>query len=145
MDASVLADNGKAEVMMMGCYGIGISRVVASAIEQNHDDNGIIWPTALAPFKVAIIPMNMHKSERVKEAANTLYAELENAGIDVIFDDRKERAGVMFANMELIGIPYRIVIGERSLDKGLFEFKGRTDQQAKEIPITDMVDYIKAL
>ena len=145
MNASVLADNGKAEIMSMGCYGIGVSRIVASAIEQNHDDNGIIWSTALAPFKVAIVPMNMHKSERVRETADKLYADLEAAGIEVLFDDRKERPGVMFANMELIGIPYRIVIGERSLDKGVFEFKGRTDSEAKEIPVDDIVSYVQAL
>lgn len=145
MGASVLAENGKAEIMSMGCYGIGISRVVASAIEQNHDDNGIIWPAALAPFKVGIVPMNMHKSERVRETAQKLYADLDAAGIEVLFDDRKERPGVMFANMELIGIPYRIVIGERSLDKGVFEFKGRTDKEAKEIPVDDIVNYVLAL
>jgi len=145
MDASVLADNGKAEIMSMGCYGIGVSRVVASAIEQNHDDNGIIWPTALAPFKVGIVPMNMHKSERVREAADKLYSDLEAAGIEVLFDDRKERPGVMFANMELIGIPYRIVIGERSLDKGVFEFKGRTDSKASEIAVDDIVSYVQSL
>ncbi|MCP3850271.1 MAG: proline--tRNA ligase [Gammaproteobacteria bacterium] len=145
MDASVLADNGKAEIMSMGCYGIGVSRVVASAIEQNHDDNGIIWPTALAPFKVGIVPMNMHKSERVREAADKLYSDLEAAGVEVLFDDRKERPGVMFANMELIGIPYRIVIGERSLDKGFFEFKGRTDSKAREIAVDDIVSYVQSL
>ena len=145
MDASVLNDQGKKEIMTMGCYGIGISRIVASAIEQNHDDNGIIWSTALAPFKVCIVPMNMHKSERVKETANTLYHDLTAAGIEVLFDDRKERPGVMFANMELIGIPYRIVIGERSLDKGVFEFKGRTDEHAQEIPIDTIVDYVHNL
>ncbi|MCW8931672.1 MAG: proline--tRNA ligase [Gammaproteobacteria bacterium] len=145
MDASVLADNGKAEIMSMGCYGIGVSRVVASAIEQNHDDNGIIWPDALAPFKIGIVPMNMHKSERVKETAEKLYADLEAAGIEVLFDDRKERPGVMFANMELIGIPYRIVIGERSLDKGVFEFKGRTDSEAREVPVDNIISYVQAL
>lgn len=145
MKASVLVDSGKAEVMSMGCYGIGISRVVASAIEQNHDDNGIIWPDALAPFKVGIVPMNMHKSERVKETAEKLYADLTAAGIEVLFDDRKERPGVMFANMELIGIPCRIVIGERSLDKGVFEFKGRTDSEAREIPVDDIVSHVLSL
>ena len=145
MDASVLADNGKAETMTMGCYGIGISRVVASAIEQSHDDNGIIWSDSLAPFKVAIVPMNMHKSERVRETADKLYADLTAAGIEVLFDDRKERPGVMFANMELIGIPYRIVIGERSLDKGVFEFKGRTDSEAREVPIEDIIGYVQDL
>jgi len=145
MNASVLADNGKAEIMTMGCYGIGISRIVASAIEQSHDDNGIIWSAALAPFKVAIVPMNMHKSERVRETADKLYADLTAAGIEVLFDDRKERPGVMFANMELIGIPYRIVIGERSLDKGVFEFKGRTDSEAREVPVEDIISYVQAL
>ncbi|MCN4143606.1 MAG: proline--tRNA ligase [Thiohalomonas sp.] len=145
MDASVLADNGKAKTMTMGCYGIGISRVVASAIEQSHDDNGIIWSDLLAPFNVAIVPMNMHKSERVRETADKLYADLTAAGIEVLFDDRKERPGVMFANMELIGIPYRIVIGERSLDKGVFEFKRRTDSEAKEIPIEDIIGYVQDL
>ncbi|WP_198264418.1 proline--tRNA ligase [sulfur-oxidizing endosymbiont of Gigantopelta aegis] len=145
MDASVLDMNGKAEIMSMGCYGIGVSRVVASAIEQNHDDNGIIWPAALAPFKVGIVPMNMHKSERVRETADKLYADLQAAGIEVLFDDRKERPGVMFANMELIGIPYRIVIGERSLDKGVFEFKGRTDSEASEIAVEDIIKHVQAL
>lgn len=145
MNANVLDTNGKTEVMSMGCYGIGISRVVAAAIEQNHDDNGIIWPEALAPFKIGIVPMNMHKSERVRETADKLYSDLEAAGIEVLFDDRKERPGVMFANMELIGIPYRIVIGERSLDKGVFEFKGRTDSEAIEVSIDEIVDYVLAL
>ncbi len=145
MNATVLDDNGKAEIMSMGCYGIGISRVVASAIEQNHDDSGIIWPDALAPFKVGIVPMNMHKSERVRETAEKLYSDLQAAGIEVLFDDRKERPGVMFANMELIGIPYRIVIGERSLDKGVFEFKGRTDTEAREVAVDSIVDYVQAL
>jgi len=145
MNASILDSNGKAEIMAMGCYGIGISRVVASAIEQNHDDKGIIWPAALAPFKVAIIPMNLHKSERVRETADQLYSDLTAAGIEVLYDDRKERPGVMFANVELIGIPFRIVIGERSLDKGVFEFKGRTDSEAKEIAIDEIVPYIQNL
>lgn len=145
MNASVLSENGKSEIMTMGCYGIGVSRVVASAIEQNNDKNGIIWPSGLAPFTVCIIPMNMHKSERVQRAAEQLYSDLSSAGIEVLFDDRKERPGVMFANMELIGIPYRIVIGERSLDKGIFEFKGRTDSEAQEIAIDDIVDTIQQL
>ena len=145
MNAKVLDDHGKAVTMTMGCYGIGVSRVVASAIEQNHDDKGITWPDAIAPFKIGIVPMNMHKSERVQSVANKLYADLTAAGIEVLFDDRKERPGVMFANMELIGIPYRIVIGERSLDKGFFEFKGRTDSEAREIPVDDIVSYVQAL
>ncbi len=145
MNATVLSENGKAETMTMGCYGIGVSRVVASAIEQNYDDNGIIWPDSITPFKVAIVPMNMHKSDRVKQTAEKLYTDLNNAGIEVLFDDRKERPGVMFANMELVGIPYRIVIGERSLDKGVLEFKGRTDSAAREIAIDDIVSYVQSL
>jgi prolyl-tRNA synthetase len=145
MNASVLSENGKAKIMTMGCYGIGVSRVVASAIEQNNDKYGIIWPPALAPFTVCIIPMNMHKSKRVQQAAELLYSDLSLAGVDVLFDDRKERPGVMFANMELIGIPNRIVIGERSLDKGVFEVKGRTDSKAQEIAIDDIVDTIQQL
>jgi len=145
MNASVLSENGKAKIMTMGCYGIGVSRVVASAIEQNNDKNGIIWPHELAPFTVCIIPMNMHKSERVKKVADQLYSDLSSAGIEVLFDDRKERPGVMFANMELIGIPYRIVIGDRSLDKGILEFKGRTDGEAQEIAIDDIIEHVQQL
>ncbi len=145
MNASVLSENGKAEIMSMGCYGIGVSRVVASAIEQNHDKNGIIWPLGLAPYSICIVPMNMHKSKRVQNVAEQIYNELSAAGIEVLFDDRKERPGVMFANMELIGIPYRIIIGERSLDKGVLEFKGRTDNEAREIATDDIVDYILQL
>jgi len=142
LNASVLSESGKAEILTMGCYGIGVSRVVAAAIEQNHDDKGITWPTALAPFQVAIVPMNMHKSELVKETADKLYNELTTAGVEVIFDDRKERPGVMFADMELIGIPYRVVIGERSLKNGVLEFKGRTDEKAQEIAIDDIIEFV---
>jgi len=143
LNASVLSENGKAETLTMGCYGIGVSRVVAAAIEQNHDDKGITWPTALAPFQIAIVPMNMHKSEMVKEAADKIYNQLKINGIEVIFDDRKERPGVMFADMELIGIPYRVVIGERSLKNGKIEFKGRMDEKAEEIDIEKAIDFIK--
>ncbi|MDH5358916.1 MAG: proline--tRNA ligase [Gammaproteobacteria bacterium] len=143
MKATVLDENGKAAVMTMGCYGIGVSRVVAAAIEQNHDDKGIIWPNNIAPFQVALLPMNMHKSERVREACDALYTELSNAGIEVLFDDRNERAGVMFADMELIGIPHRIVIGEKGLDKGAIEYKGRRDETNTDIPIDTVVEYLR--
>lgn len=125
MNCGVLGPDGKNVILEMGCYGIGITRVVAAAIEQNHDKYGIIWPDAIAPFQVAIVPMNMHKSEEVKEAAEKLYAELTAMGIEVLFDDRKERPGVMFSDMELIGVPHTIIIGDRSMKEGNFEYKNR--------------------
>lgn len=143
MNATVLDENGKTVVMTMGCYGIGVSRVVAAAIEQNHDDKGIIWPDAIAPYQVALLPMNMHKSERLREAVDELYAELQAAGIEVLLDDRKERAGVMFADMELIGIPHRIVLGERGLDKGMVEYKGRRDTDSQDIGINEITNFIQ--
>lgn len=143
MNATVLDEQGKSVVMSMGCYGIGVSRVVAAAIEQNHDDKGIIWPTAIAPYQLALLPMNMHKSERLRNAVDALYAELQGAGIEVLLDDRKERAGVMFADMELIGIPYRIVLGERGLDKGMAEFKARRDTQSQDIPMDNIIPFLK--
>lgn len=145
MNATVLNEGGKATVLEMGCYGIGVSRIVAAAIEQNHDDRGIIWPDALAPFQVAIIPMNMHKSHRVQEVADKLYAELTAAGIDVLFDDRKERPGVMFADMELLGVPHSIVIGERGLDNGVVEYKHRRGGDKQEMAITEIVTKIQEL
>lgn len=138
MNATVLNEEGKSTVLEMGCYGIGVSRIVAAAIEQNHDDRGIIWPEALAPFQVAIIPMNMHKSYRVKEVAEQLYNELTAAGIEVLFDDRKERPGVMFADMELLGIPHSIVIGERSLDNKVIEYKTRRGGEKSEVAIDEI-------
>ncbi len=144
MDASVLNEQGKKQVMTMGCYGIGVSRIVAAAIEQNNDKNGIIWPNALAPFKVSILPMNMHKSHRVKEVADKLYQDLSDAGIEVLFDDRKERPGVMFADMELIGIPHTIVIGDRSLDNKVVEYKDRKSGEKQEVAVDQILDFIKA-
>ena len=129
--------------MLMGCYGIGISRVVAAAIEQNHDDKGIIWPKNLAPFQVALCPMNMHKSDRLQAVAEKLYQDFLDAGFDVLFDDRKVRAGFMFSDMELIGIPHRVVIGDRSLDSGFIEYKARTSNETLEIPLTEIVDFIQ--
>jgi prolyl-tRNA synthetase len=125
MNAGVLGENGKNQIMTMGCYGIGVSRIVAAAIEQNNDKFGIKWTKALAPFELAIVPMNMHKSHRIPEIAERLYSEFQAAGVDVLFDDRKERPGVMFNDMELIGIPYTLVIGERNLDENLVELKNR--------------------
>jgi prolyl-tRNA synthetase len=144
MKAGVINEGGKNQIMLMGCYGIGISRVVAAAIEQNHDEKGIIWPTNLAPFQVALCPMNMHKSERLKAASEQLYQELLAAGIDVLFDDRKVRAGFMFSDMELIGIPHCIIVGDRGLDSGTVEYKGRTAQENEEIPFADIIDFLKA-
>lgn len=144
MNCGVLDSNGKNVILEMGCYGIGVSRVVASAIEQNNDEYGIVWPEALAPFTVAIVPMNMHKSERVKEAAEKLYAELTAMGIDVLFDDRKERPGVMFKDIELIGIPHTVVIGDRSMDEGNFEYKNRRANSKEVVEIANIVEHIKA-
>jgi prolyl-tRNA synthetase len=143
MNATVLDEQGKATVMTMGCYGIGVSRVVAAAIEQNHDDNGIIWPDAIAPFQVALVPMNLHKSQRVREAVDTLYEELQGAGFDVLLDDRKERPGVMFADMELIGIPHRLVLGERGLDAGNIEYKGRCDADKQDTPLANVIEFLQ--
>ncbi|MCG6936326.1 MAG: proline--tRNA ligase [Proteobacteria bacterium] len=143
MNATVLDEQGKSVTMSMGCYGIGVSRVVAAAIEQSHDDKGIVWPEAIAPYQVALLPMNMHKSERLREAVNLLYAELMASGIDVLLDDRKERAGVMFADMELIGIPHRIVLGERGLDQGMVEYKARCDTDSQDIPLDSIVALLK--
>ena len=143
MKATALDESGRQKVLEMGCYGIGVSRVVAAAIEQNHDERGIVWPSAIAPFQVALLPMNMHKSQRVREAAEALYQQLTDAGVEVLFDDRKERAGVMFADMELIGIPHRLVLGERGLDADKIEYKGRRDRDSQEIPLGDLPAFIQ--
>lgn len=143
MNASVLNEGGKNEVLNMGCYGIGVSRIVASAIEQNHDKYGIIWPEPIAPFKVVLIPMNMHKSHRVKEVAEKLYAQLSEAGVEVLFDDRKERPGVMFNDMELLGIPHSVVIGERNLDEQLVEYKHRRSGDKEKVAIDDVLTFVR--
>lgn len=135
MGATVLNEKGQSVALQMGCYGIGVSRIVAAAVEQNHDDHGIIWPDAMAPFTIALVPMQMHKSYRVREAAEKLYKELRAAGFDVLFDDRKERPGVMFADMDLIGIPHRIVVGERGLDKDEVEYKARGTDTVVYLPL----------
>jgi len=143
LNCTVLDENGKSIITTMGCYGIGVSRVVGAAIEQHHDDNGIVWPTAMAPFQVTLIPMNMKKSERVREAAEKLYNELKHAGIDVLFDDRDARPGVMFADCELIGIPHRVVIGDRSLDNGEVEYRARTADDNEMMPLEGFVETLR--
>ena len=130
--------------MEMGCYGIGITRIVAAAIEQNHDERGILWPASIAPFALAIVPIGMRKSAAVSAAAEKLYADLTAAGVDVLLDDRDERPGVMFADMELIGIPHRVVIGERSLKQGQIEYQGRRDDAAQPLALADAVAGIKS-
>ncbi len=142
MKAAVQGEDGRNQVLTMGCYGIGITRVVAAAIEQNYDDRGIIWPAALAPFEVAILPMNMQKSFRVKEVAEELYNTLRAKGVDVILDDRKERPGVMFADMELIGVPHTIVIGDRNLDNEEIEYKSRRASEKEMIKQSEIVDFL---
>ncbi len=144
MNACVLDENGRNITMTMGCYGIGVSRVVAAAIEQNHDERGITWPDAMAPFQLAIVPLNMQKSEAVASCANELYQSLKSIGIDVLLDDRNERPGVKFADMELIGIPHRIVIGDRALAEGNIEYKGRRDADSQLVPRGEIVEFLSA-
>ncbi|NRQ42380.1 proline--tRNA ligase [Rheinheimera sp. YQF-2] len=139
LKAGVLNEEGKHQIMTMGCYGVGVSRIIAAAIEQNHDDYGIIWPDAIAPFQIALIPMNMHKSVRIEEATVRLYNELTAAGFEVMFDDRKERPGVMFADMELMGIPHSIVVGERNLDNQQVEYKNRRTGEKEMLDIPSVV------
>lgn len=142
MNATVLDENGKTVIMDMGCYGLGVSRVVAAAIEQNHDENGIIWPDAIAPFQVAIVTLNAHKSPTVAEAGEKLYEQLRQAGYDVLLDDRKERPGVKFADMELIGIPHRFVVSERGLAAGTLEYKGRKDAEKQDVPVAEALPFL---
>lgn len=145
MNALVLDEGGQSVPMAMGCYGIGVTRIVAAAIEQNHDDKGIIWPDAMAPFEVALVPLNMDKSEVVAAATETLYAELQALGLDVFMDDRRERPGVKFAEMELIGIPVRVTLGDRSLAEGNIEVQTRIGGEAQRVPVTDAVATIMHL
>jgi prolyl-tRNA synthetase len=143
MKATILNENGKEQAMTMGCYGIGVSRIVAAAIEQNHDDNGIIWPAAIAPFQIAIVPINMHKSDTVKQACEDLYSELRAAGYDVLFmDEQKARLGSMLADIELIGIPHRVVIGDRGLDEGKIEYRDRTQSENQHIEVAKLMTFI---
>ena len=143
LNCKVLGEDGKPFVVTMGCYGIGVTRVVAAAIEQNYDDKGILWPQAIAPFEVAIVPMNQAKSPRAVEAAEALYVELKAAGFDVLLDDRNERPGVKFSDLELVGVPHRIVVSERGLDAGTFEYKGRADADAQELSKEELLDKLK--
>ncbi|WP_027967188.1 proline--tRNA ligase [Halomonas halocynthiae] len=142
MNATVLDVNGKASYPWMGCYGIGITRVIAAAIEQNHDENGIIWPEAIAPFQIAMVPMNAHKSQRVREESERLYQELTQAGFEVLLDDRDLRPGARFADHELMGIPHRLVIGDRGLDNNELEYKGRRDAEATMVPADSIFDFL---
>ena len=143
MKANCLDETGEAVKLFMGCYGIGVSRIVAAAIEQNHDDRGITWPDALAPFQLALVPIHAHKSQRLRGAVEDLYRRLVSRGIDVLLDDRKERPGVMFADMELIGIPHRFVFSERGLDNHTLEYKGRRDAQSTDVPLDRAVEFIR--
>lgn len=143
MNAAVLNEKGEKIPLVMGCYGIGISRTVAAAIEQHYDDKGIVWPESMAPFQIALVPLLAKKSERVRLAAESLYKQLTEAGFEVLLDDRDERPGVKFADMELIGIPYRLVISEKGLDKSSIEYKGRQDQAAMDIPQTEILRFLQ--
>lgn len=143
MKATVQAPDGTNQMMEMGCYGIGVTRIVGAAIEQNHDENGIVWPGPLAPFDVVLVPINMHRSDDVREAAEALYAELSAAGLDVLLDDRDARPGVKFADAELIGIPHRVVIGDRSLAKGELEYRHRRDSESRDLKREEVLDLLK--
>jgi prolyl-tRNA synthetase len=143
MNATVLDEGGRSVALYMGCYGIGVTRVVAAAIEQNHDERGIIWPEPLAPFNVVLVPINMQKSARVREVADRLYAQFNAAGIETLFDDRDARPGVKFANAELLGIPHRVVVGERGLDAGKLEYRHRRDAESTEFALDDALDFIR--
>jgi prolyl-tRNA synthetase len=143
MNATYLDENGQTQIMEMGCYGIGVSRIVGAAIEQGNDAKGIVFPTAMAPFEVVIAPIGMDKSDAVKTAATDLYEQLKAAGVDVLLDDRGERPGVMFAEMELMGIPHRIVVGDRGLKEQQVEYQARTDAEAKAVSLSEIVPFIR--
>jgi len=143
MGATVLDEQGQSVTMFMGCYGIGVTRVVAAAIEQNHDERGIIWPDPIAPFTVSLIPINLQKSERVRAVAERLYGELQAAGIEVLFDDRDARPGVKFADDELLGIPHRLVVGDKGLERGAIEYKCRADGSGTDVPLEAVVQFVR--
>ena len=145
LNATVLNESGKSEVVHMGCYGIGVSRVMAAAVEQNHDDGGIIWPTSIAPFQVVLVPINMQKSERVKTLTESLYQQLLDHNIEVLLDDRNERPGVKFADMELIGIPHRLVIGDKGLDRGMLEYRARSSSDNQDMPVETALEELLTL
>ena len=144
MKATYLDENGKPQLLQMGCYGIGVTRILGAAIEQNFDERGIIWPTSIAPFEVVLCPMGYDRSEQVKVETDTLYATLQAAGVDVILDDRGERPGAMFADWELIGVPHRVVIGERGIKEGKLEYQGRRDAVATQIPMAEMLAFVQS-
>ena len=141
----MLDEDGRAVEMEMGCYGIGVTRVIAAAIEQHHDEKGIIWPDAIAPYDAAIVPIGFNRSDKIKQAALDLHAQLQRAGFEVLLDDRSERPGVMFADIELIGIPHRLVVGERSLEKGAVEYRHRATGAEREIPMDSLVQTLLEL
>ena len=143
MDATFLAENGKPTLFEMGCYGIGITRLPAAAIEQNHDERGIIWPDAIAPFTVVVCPIGMDRSELVRAEAEKLHAELLALGVDVILDDRGERPGAMFADWELIGVPHRVVLGDRGLKDGIVEYQHRRDAEAPKVPVGEVLAHLR--
>jgi len=143
MGATYLDAGGQSQVLEMGCYGIGVTRVAAAAIEQNHDERGILWPEPLAPFAVAIAPVGYDRSEAVRALADRLHDELEAAGIEVLLDDRGERPGVMFADMELIGIPHRITVGDRGLKEGNVEYQARRDASATAVPVAEIAAFVR--
>jgi len=144
MDAHVLDEDGRPVILYMGCYGIGVSRLVAAAIEQGHDERGIIWPTAIAPFEVAIVPINLQKSHRVREAAEELYSQLSRAGVEALLDDREARPGVKFADMDLLGIPHRIVLSDKGIDAGTAEYKQRAASEPDHLPLEGLAETIAA-
>ena len=139
MGATFLDEKGATQPFEMGCYGIGVTRIVGAAIEQNHDARGIIFPPAIAPFEVCIVPIGYRKNEAVKNAADQLYDKLRETGVDVLLEDREERPGVLFADMDLVGIPHRIVVGERGLAAGNAEYKARRDEKATAVPLAEVV------
>ena len=144
MNATYLDENGKPQLLQMGCYGIGVTRLLGAAIEQNHDERGIIWPTTMAPFEVVLCPIGYDRSSEVKAAADQLHQELLSQGIDVLLDDRGERPGAMFADWELIGVPHRVVLSDRGLKEGKVEYQGRREAQASAIPAADVAAFVKA-
>ncbi len=143
MKATVLDESGKETALLMGCYGIGVTRVVAAAIEQNHDDRGIIWPAPIAPFQVVLVPLNLQRSHRVRELTDQLYANFTAAGIEVLYDDRDARPGIKFADAELLGIPHRLLIADRGLDAGRLEYRGRRDTESTEFPLPESLAFIR--
>jgi prolyl-tRNA synthetase len=145
MNAVYLDEKGQSQPMVMGCYGIGVTRLLGAAIEQCFDDRGIVWPVSIAPFQVVLCPMGYDRSEMVREASDQLYQELTKAGIEVILDDRGERPGAMFADWELIGVPYRVVIGERGLKEGQLEFQARADTEATQLPVAEVAAKVIAM